>query len=209
MLRLINSIIYFLLLLWIYIQIIPLMMHLIQFNWYFCLEAMLIWQAEALSSLILCMMWPHTKHSAYCMQTVQEHSKSAHGFKKTATYHCCNLNSFQKIFFICVRYSVVSCGLFFAHFEIIFSYGYIAEHWNWKWKKTHIANKVTIHNSLWCQKWFIYLRVDFMLIWNRVYARDTFMNLLSRRNDSLSPYLSAIFVFNSATLATNKFVLKY
>lgn len=51
--------------------------------------------------------------------------------------------------------------------------------------------------------------------WFHAYAKsclrtkkDTFMNLLSRRNDSLSPYSSALFVFHSATLATNKFVWK-
>lgn len=36
-------------------------------------------------------------------------------------------------------------------------------------EKKNSAHKksVTIHNSLWCQKWFIYLRVDFMLVWNK------------------------------------------
>lgn len=72
----------------------------------------------------------------------------------SAQHRCCNLNSFSE------NISLI-CGI--MHMICIWNR---IQNANEKKNSAH-KKSVTIHNSLWCQKWFIYLRVDFMLVWNK------------------------------------------
>lgn len=128
-----------------------------------------------LCHLSFCAWYDHThhKHSLFaCTQDQHSMCKS---------HSRCNLNSFErekrrkKWFFF-----IICMFIWFATSR--FKIATMNE--QSKQSATAImAEKVTIHNSLWCQKWFISLRVDFMLVWI-VFVWDTFMNLLNRRHEA-------------------------